>query len=449
MRSISLKFTFAFLAVGLTGSALLAIFAGLSTRDRFNDFLFDQNREGFVAQLAEYYEHSGTWVGVNEVFPFAGPRGPMSPKWAQEGGPFTLVDAEGHVVVAGPGHHHGMMVSDADLDRSVPIEVDGEEVGKLIVGRSAFAPTTAEQDFVSRSLQTIAFAAIGASIVALLLGIILTRTLTHPLRELTTATQAVAEGDLDQVVPVRSRDELGVLAESFNQMNANLARYRELRRQMTADIAHELRTPLSVILGHTEAIRDGVMPPSQESLEIIHDETMRLSSMVEDLRTLSLAEAGELPFEPRPYSIIRLLDDVAAAYAPMAQVKSIDIKVSTSDSLEEVSLDPDRMTQVLTNLIENALRYSPEGGRITLYAENVSEGELEIRVQDTGPGVATEKLDLLFDRFYKDDQSRHREESNSGLGLAIARSIVEGHGGSIRAKNVPGGGLIFIIQLQI
>jgi signal transduction histidine kinase len=422
------------LAVGLTGSALLAIFAGLSTRDRFNDFLFDQNREGFVAQLAEYYEYSGTWVGVNEVFPFGGPRGPMSPKWAQEGGPFTLVDAEGHVVVAGPGHHHGMMVSDADLNRSVPIDVDGEEVGKLIVGRSAFAPTAAEQDFVSRSLQTIAFAAVGAAIVALLLGIVLTRTLTHPLRELTTATQAVADGDLDQVVPVRSKDELGVLAESFNQMNANLARSRDLRRQMTADIAHELRTPLSVILGHTEAIQDGVMPPSQESLEIIHDETMRLSSMVEDLRTLSLAEAGELPFEPRPYSIVRLLKDIAAAYAPIAQAKSIEMRVSAEGSIGEVSLDPDRMTQVLSNLIENALRFSPKGGNITLSAQTSSTGQLEVHVQDTGPGVEPEKLNLLFDRF--------------GLGLAIAKSIVEGHGGSIRAENAPGGGLLFIIQFQ-
>jgi signal transduction histidine kinase len=448
MRSLSLKFIFAFLLVGLIGTALLAIFAGLSTRDRFNDFLFDQNREGFVAQLAEYYEQSGTWAGVNEVFPFAGRRGPMAPKWAQEGGPFTLVDDVGQVVVAGPGHHHGMLVSEVDLDRSVPIDVDGEEVGRVIVGSGAFEPTSAEKDFVNRSLQTTAFAAVGAAIVALLLGIVLTQTLTRPLRELTTATQAVAQGDLDQVVPVRSKDELGTLAESFNQMNANLARSRDLRRQMTADIAHELRTPLSVILGHTEAIRDGVMPPSQESLEIIHDETMRLSSMVEDLRTLSLAEAGELSFELRPFSIVRLLDDVAVAYAPIAQAKSIDIEVSADESIGEVSLDPDRMTQVLRNLIENALRYSPEEGRITLSAQAASDGGLEIRVQDTGPGVDPKKLDLLFDRFYKGDESRHREEGSSGLGLAIAKSIVEGHGGSIRAENVPGEGLLFIIRLQ-
>jgi signal transduction histidine kinase len=448
MRSLSLKFIFAFLAVGLTGTALLAIFAGLSTRDRFNDFLFDQNREGFVFQLASYYESIGSWDDVDKAYPFAGPRGPMAPKWAQGGGPFTLVDDTGYVVVAGPGHHHGKQVPEADLDRSVPIDVGGHVVGRLIVGRGAFGRTVAEQDFVNRSLQTMGFAAIGAAFVALLLGIILTGTLTRPLRELTEATQAVAGGDLDQIVPVRSRDELGLLAESFNLMNSNLARSRDLRRNMTADIAHELRTPLSVILGHTEAIQDGVLPPSQESFEIIHDETMRLSSMVEDLRTLSLAEAGELAFEPRSYPVERLLDDVAAAYAPMAKTKTIEINVSMDDSIQNVLLDPDRMTQVLRNLIENALRFTQDGGRIALSAKNISGDILEIKVQDTGPGVEPEKLEMIFDRFYKGESSRQHEEGSSGLGLAIAKSIVEGHGGTIRAESAPGQGLTFIIRLQ-
>lgn len=446
MRSLSLKFILAFLAVGLTGTALLAIFVGLSTRARFNDFLFDQNREGFIAQLSDYYEQTGSWVDIQKAFPFAGPRGPMGPKWAQGGEPFSIVDSSGTVVVAGPGHQIGMKVSTFDFEHSVPVEVDGQEVGRLIVGRSAFEQTIAQREFINNSLRTYAFAGIGAALVALLLGIILTRTLTRPLRELTQATQAVAEGDLDQVVPVRSKDELGLLAESFNQMNSNLARSRDLRRQMTADIAHELRTPLSVILGHTEAIRDGVMPPSQETFDIIHDETMRLSGMVEDLRTLSLAEAGEMTFEPRPYSIVGLMEEIAAAYAPIAKAKSIDIQV-ISDDLGEISLDPDRMTQVLRNLMENALRFTPRGGQITLSAKRSLDNSLEIRVQDTGPGVDPEKLEFLFDRFYKGDQSRQREEGSSGLGLAIAKSIVEAHGGTIRAESAPGKGMTFIIQL--
>ena len=447
MRSLYLKFILAFLAVGLTGTALLAIFAGLSTADRFRNFLFDQNREGFVAQLTRYYERTGSWDDVDEAFPFTGPRGPMSPKGAQGGGPFTLVDDSGHVVVEGPGHNHGMQVSESVLNRSVPIEVEGQVVGRLIVGRGAFEQTIVEQDFVNRSFQTIAFAAVGAALVALLLGIFLARTLSKPLRELTLATRAVAEGDLEQSVPVRSKDELGQLAESFNQMNANLARSRDLRRQMTADIAHELRTPLSVILGHTEAIRDGVMSPSQESFEIIHDEILRLSSMIEDLRLLSLVEAGELPFEPRAYAPLELLDEIKAAFAPKAKQKSIDIKVEITAPPNDINLDPDRMTQVLGNLMENALRYTPEGGQIILSAENSSDDVVEMRIKDTGQGVELEELEHIFDRFYKGDKSRSREEGSSGLGLAIAKSIVEGHGGTIHAESEPGQGMTFIIRL--
>jgi len=447
MRSLYLKFTLAFLAVGLTGIALVAIFAGLSTADRFSEFLFDQNREGFIIQLANYYEREGSWDDVDEVFPFARPRGPMNPKGAQEGGPFTLVDETGHVVVAGPGHNHGMQVSETDLNRSVPIEVEGQEVGRLIVGRGAFEQTIVEQDFVNRSLQTIAFAAAGAALVALLLGIFLARTLSKPLRELTLATRAVAEGDLEQSVPVRSKDELGQLAESFNQMNADLARSRDLRHQMTADIAHELRTPLSVILGHTEAIRDGVMLPSQESFEIIHDEILRLSSMIEDLRLISLVDAGELSFDPRPYAPLKLLDEIKAAFAPKAKQKSIDIIVDIAAPPNDINLDPDRMTQVLGNLMENALRYTPEGGQIILSAENLTGEVVEMRIKDTGQGVEPEELEHLFDRFYKGDKSRSREEGSSGLGLAIAKSIVEGHGGTIHAKSKPGHGMTFIIRL--
>lgn len=447
MRSLYFKFILAFLAVGLTGTALLAIFAGLSTADRFRDFLFDQNREGFVTQLASYYERAGSWDDVDEVYPFTGPRRSMTLKGAQERGPFTLVDDTSHVVVAGPGHKQGMQVSESDLDHSVPIEVDGQEVGRLIVGRRAFEQTIVEQNFVNRSLQTIAFAAVGAALVALLLGIFLARTLSKPLRELTLATRAVAEGNLEQSVPVRSKDELGQLAESFNQMNADLARSRDLRRQMTADIAHELRTPLSVILGHTEAIRDGVMSPSEESFEIIHDEILRLSSMIEDLRLLSLVEAGELPFEPRPYAPLKLLDEIKAAYAPKAKQKSIDIKVDIAAPPNNINLDPDRMTQVLGNLMENALRYTPEGGQIILSAENSSDDVVEMRITDTGPGVEPEQFEHLFDRFYKGDKSRSREQGSSGLGLAIAKSIVEGHGGSIRAESRPGQGMTFVIRL--
>jgi two-component system sensor histidine kinase BaeS len=284
--------------------------------------------------------------------------------------------------------------------------------------------------------------------VALLLGIVLARNLTKPLRELTSATRAVAVGDLDQQVPVRSKDELGQLAEAFNQMNANLARSRDLRRQMTADIAHELRTPLSVILAHAEGIKDGVLPASEDTLQVIHDETMRLSTIVEDLRTLSLAETGELGLTPRMVSPGELLKQVATAQSPRAKQREIKIDFDFESGLPEIEVDPDRIAQVLGNLMDNALRYTPNGGQITLSAGRTSNG-VQLRVQDNGPGIEAEELSHIFNRFYRADKSRQRDDGGSGLGLAIAKSIVERHKGQIWAESKPGEGMTLVVEFPL
>jgi signal transduction histidine kinase len=284
--------------------------------------------------------------------------------------------------------------------------------------------------------------------VSLLLGIFLARTLTRPIREITTATRAVAEGDLEHKVPVRSRDELGELATSFNLMSTKLAQSVNLRRQMTADIAHELRTPISVILGHTEAMHDGVLPPSEETYNIIRDEALRLERMVDDLRTLSRADAGELVFTYRPVSVQDLVDQAVKAYRPHASKKNINLHLETYPDIPEVNIDPDRMAQVLSNLLSNALRYTPQGGDITISARHTA-GEVEIRVHDSGPGIESEELSNIFDRFYRADKSRQRESGGSGLGLAIAKSIVEGHGGRIWAESEQGEGTTIVIALPI
>jgi signal transduction histidine kinase len=447
MRSLTGKLILGFLIVGLTGTVLLTLSVGLITTQEFGNFLFDQGREDFVSQLSEYYRSNETWEGVEGIFPFLGLRGLGGrPPNFGEGRPFTLVDSDGKVVVPGPGHHLGGMIETNELSRSEPIEVDGTEVGHLIVGRGAFRESRAAELFIERLTLILILGLIGATIVAVLLGIVIARSLTNPLAELTKATRAVAEGDLDQNVAVRSNDELGELAVSFNLMNANLARARDRRRQMTADIAHELRTPLSVILGHTEGIRDSVLEPSQEVINIVHEETLRLSSLVEDLRMLSLAEAGKLSLEYQAMSPEHLLKEAEAAHLPRAKRKKISIELKISPNLDQVNVDPGRIAQVLGNLIDNALRYTPEGGIILLQAEQSSDF-VELRVQDSGPGIEAEELEHLFERFYREDESRQRAEGGSGLGLAIAKSIVEDHGGHIRAESDPGQGLSIIIQL--
>jgi signal transduction histidine kinase len=201
-----------------------------------------------------------------------------------------------------------------------------------------------------------------------------------------------------------------------------------------------------VILAHTEGIKDGVLPESEETFHLIHDETMRLSTMVEDLRTLSLAETGELGLTPRMVNPDELLKQAAVAQRLRAKQREITIDLELEPGLPEIEVDPDRMAQVFANLLENALRYTPIGGKITLRTEKTENG-VELHVQDNGPGIEAEELSQIFNRFYRADKSRQRDEGGSGLGLAIAKSIVERHGGHIRAESMPGEGMNFIIEL--
>jgi two-component system sensor histidine kinase BaeS len=445
--SLSLKLLVAFLIVGLIGVGFVALFASRTTESEFGRFIFDQYRASFVDQLEEYYRLHGGWDNIGPLFPFTGEmpfarEGPGG-RW---GGGSTLINENGMVIVAGPGFRRGQRVGEAALRNATPLQVDGEPVGWLIAPREQFQRSPAEALFLDRMNRTLAIGAAGAAVVSLLLGILLARTLTRPIRELTKATRAVAGGDLGQRVTVRSRDELGDLAVSFNLMSAELARARDMRRQMTADIAHELRTPTTLILGHVDAIDDGILPPSSETFDIIREEAGRLGRLIEDLATLSRVETGELSLVRRLVAPGALLAQAVAAHRPLAEKKQISLHVDIEPDLPALPVDPDRMAQVLGNLLNNALRHTPQAGRITLQARRHESG-VELLVQDTGPGIAPEDLPRVFERFYRTDKSRQRETGGAGLGLAIARSIVELHGGQIWAESTLGEGTTFLIRL--
>jgi signal transduction histidine kinase len=288
-----------------------------------------------------------------------------------------------------------------------------------------------------------------AAVVALLVGILLARTITNPIKELTVATTAVAGGELGRQVTVRSQDEIGALATSFNQMSTDLSHASQQRRQMTADIAHELRTPLSIILGYTESLRDGILPPDTETFEILHDEAEHLSRLVQDLRTLSLAEAGKLTLHPEAMSPVELLSLVIGKYRYQAEQKNITLNLSTAENLPEIEVDQGRMEQVLGNLVSNALRFTPTFGEIRLTAVQPDSNHIQLAVQDNGAGIPEDVLPKVFDRFYKADESRQAHEGESGLGLAIARSIVLMHGGTISVESKAGEGTKFTITLPL
>jgi two-component system OmpR family sensor kinase/two-component system sensor histidine kinase BaeS len=276
------------------------------------------------------------------------------------------------------------------------------------------------------------------------------RRLGTPFADIMSATDAIAKGDLS--VRLRENDRrrgpLDNLARRFNNMVAELERAEGQRRNLTADIAHELRTPLHIIQGNLEGMLDGVYEPSDENITDTLDETRLLARLVDDLQTLSLAEAGQLPLHPTRFPLADLLSDAATGYESRAAAQNIDLRVDTPDQSLEMEADYDRLLQVLGNLLTNALHHTPEKGTITLHGETIEDG-VRITVSDTGAGIPAEDLPYIFDRFWRGDKSRTRTEGSSGLGLAITKQLVLAHGGTISAESEEGQGTNFTIELPM
>jgi len=448
MRSISTKLILAFLSIGIISVAIIFLTARWNTRAEFIRFLSDQNQTDVITALSNYHRENGSWVGAERIFlQNINPQQPGNgPGPGHRRPPFILVDKAGNVIIPNERYRIGDQVPAADLALGIPITEDGQVIGILIPQRMPFEGNPREVEFIQRINLTLFYGALIGAIIALLLGTFLSRTLTRPIRELTQATHAISEGDLSQQVPIRSNDELGELAQAFNKMSNELSRSVNARKQMTADIAHELRTPLSLILGHAEAVHDGVLPPTSENFEIIREEAARLEHLVNDLRILSLADAGELTISPQTIESERLLQEVTSLYQYQTQRKNVTLELDIASPLPTIEVDPGRMTQVFTNILDNALRHTPEGGRIILAAKQVQD-QIEISIQDSGPGITPEEVSRIFDRFYRTDPARQREDGGSGLGLAIAKSIVQAHGGQLSAESEAGNGLKIIITL--
>ncbi len=273
-------------------------------------------------------------------------------------------------------------------------------------------------------------------------GTLAARRITSPLSETMKATDALARGDLSARVPVEGSGEFRHFVRSFNHMAEALETADRQRRELLADVAHELRTPLTIIQGNLEGLRDGVYEATPEHLELVLDETRQLSRLVDDLRLLTLAEAGQLSLDFQRLDVPQLLADVRDAFAFQADEAGIALLLEVPDSLPSLTADPQRLEQVLGNLATNALRHTPPGGEVTLGATEVSGAKaLRLWIADTGEGIATEDLRRVFDRFWRGDPARsHGLGAGSGLGLAIAKSLVEAHGGHIWAESQVGEG---------
>lgn len=316
--------------------------------------------------------------------------------------------------------------------RMVPHNVLTDPGGKTIGTLYYMPPPSqalegAEELFISGLNRTLLIAGMVSAGVALIIALVLSKRMLRPIEGLTLAVRRMEKGELEQTVQVAANDEIGELAHAFNSMAQSLARAEQLRCNMVSDVAHELRTPLTNIRCHLEILQDGLKEPTPEFINSIHDEAMHLSRLVDDLQDLALAEAGQLRLEPRRVSARAEVE--RAATALRHQIDGLTISIDVPEAIE-AHADPKRLGQVLRNLIANAITHTPAGGSIHVRASR-EQAEIQIRVEDTGRGIAPEALPFVFERFYRADASRERATGGAGLGLAIVKQIVTAHGGRV------------------
>jgi histidine kinase len=297
--------------------------------------------------------------------------------------------------------------------------------------------------------EALVWAVLLASISAVVVSVFVSRRVVTPIRQMMQASRHIADGYYHERVQVVSGDELGQLAGSFNQMAVSLEQTETMRRELIGNVAHELRTPLSTIKGYMEGLLDGVLPPEPETYQLVYREADRLQRLVTDLQELSRVESGAITLHRQPLSIAEAITQTAERLRPQFEEKGVVLRLNPVSNLPPVSADQDRLDQILLNLVGNALQYTPAGGEVVISAEATTRAVV-VRIRDTGHGIPAEHLPHLFDRFYRVDKSRSRVGGGSGIGLTIARHLVEAHGGRIRAASAgPEQGSTFSFELPV
>lgn len=456
-----LAFT-AILALALGAVGLFVSVAAATETDRFQA-RNQEFRAGRVHRMiARHYAERGDWGDVQSSLEQAGSFYDRR---------FVVIDHEGRVVAdshrKGGPRHFGKRSG----DRSFPIVVEGSTVGFLAsasegtgpepetnpqqargVDTALPPPGQVREPLVSRVAaevnKTLLMAGIASALGGILLVSLLSRRILAPLQVLGGAAQRLGQGDLTQRVPAAGPSEVRQLSDTFNAMAENLQAAEQQRRDLTADVAHELRTPLSNIQGYLDAVHDGLLQPDEATISTLRQQTVHLVTLVEDLRLLALAEAGSLTLQTELHSLNDLLEESVEAFRPRAETKSVRLMLDVLGESPGAVLDRTRVAQVVGNLLENAIFHTPEGGSVGVTARIDGPGVV-VTVADSGPGIPVEDLPRVFDRFYRVDPSRSRSTGGAGLGLTIARQLVEAHGGRIWVESLPGEGARFSFELPL
>ena len=443
--SIRIKFILAFMAAGLAAIALVGIFTSVVSNQQFQNLVLDRLIAEISGFVTEYYATHGSLYGIEHQFRSAQQNAASGFENMFRSG-IILVLPDRWIVLGDENRPAGTYISSADFRDANEVIYNDEIIAYLVTFNPPFQPNPQEARFLERTNRALIYASLIAVLLAIILGLIFTQALLKPLANLNTAISNMKNGELRQAVPETSDDELGEVIIGFNQMSTALAEANSRRDQMTADIAHELRSPLTVINGYLEAMQDGSLEVTQQRLSFIKNEVNQLNRLVDDLRTLALADAGELEINKEAISLQAIFTYLENAHILQANSKSIELLFEKEPSAERIFADEGRIIQVLSNLITNAIRHTPEGGSVTIKGYQHNK-DISIDVADTGEGISAQDLDLVFDRFYRGDTSRLSTSGESGLGLSITKAIVEAHGGTIDVKSKVGEGTTFTVTL--
>lgn len=439
------RLTGSFLLVAALCVGIIAAIANRTTTAEFNRLVWQgqmMSDGSIVRELAAYYTRHRNWAGAETILSdHANSMGMMMGGGQGRGrmmgrmASLLLADARGHIVADTSGQRTGSLLSTSERQSAVPIADNGQTVGWL-VGVGSPVLSTREEAFLRQVNASLVWAGLAAGVLGLGLGVVLARGLSAPLARLTRAARAIAQGRLEERVPVGGSTEMREMGNAFNQMAESLAQAEKQRRNLVADIAHELRTPLAVIQGNLQALLDGVYPLERSQLISLQEEAVLLGRLVIDLRELALADAGQLELQVAPIDPGELVQSAVMAFSGTAEQQGVILRAEVEPGLPPIRGDAARLGQVLRNLLSNALRYTPPGGKIIVRCTRSSAFTgIALHVQDTGPGIKPEDLPHVFDRFYRGDKSRSRASGGAGLGLAIAKRIVEAHGGKIGVKS--------------
>ena len=409
--------------------------------------------EELVSDLGNYYQQTGTLIGAAAALNLpnrgqARGRGNVGMGMGINQN-LILADQHGDILYSSTLIGDVASLTASQLQNAFPIHLDGKDVGYVLIEGSTGYTINDEAFLLDRINQAALTAGIIAIALSLIVALLLAYRLLLPVRDLTNASEQLAAGDLSYRVPIRGNDELATLGKTFNHMAGSLQNAEENRQVMTADIAHELRNPLAVQRATLEALQDGIYEPTPDRLGLIIEQNQMLTRLVNDLSTLALADAGRLGLDKVPTDIYELLKRIAGNFS--VQATEYGQKIAISNEIQEagslvINIDPIRVEQIINNLISNALRYNPENGQIQIRLSTI-QAIVIIDVIDQGPGIPDDALPHIYERFYRADKSRSRQEGGTGLGLAIAHQLAEAHGGSLKAANLTAGGSMFTLSL--